>query len=428
LLSPNYEIIEYITNYFNKVDAVIISYASIGLYLLYRLITQHTNTYKLLRIASIILFSVLYLLLQHTNFLQNMKPYSYIPSFIKATQWKSLIADRNLYLANHKNIKEDINNVKINYDKIVIIMGESVNRHHMGIYGYPRPTTPFLTRLLKKDNSYRFDNVISSANQTRYAVPIALTDATATNFDRFFKSKSLFSTIKDYGFKSYWLSNQFVSGLADSFISSIANETDTNSTENFAYIPGGATGAKLDSVLLDKLKKIHTQQKEIYLFHLLGSHFKYSKRYPEGSGIIQNPINKIDEYDNSIFYTDYILSKIFDHFKNERLLFVYLSDHAEVVHPNKSGHGYTPPFRDEYEIPLFIYSSEANEKLARYNRKNLFNTENFKTFIEYLVGVKAEYSESTHNDQVISLNPNTVLKYSSLSQYDKNLITKKTND
>lgn len=50
--------------------------------------------------------------------------------------------------------------------------------------------------------------MISPINQTRYSIPIDLTNATVDNFNLFFTSKLIVTTFKKYGYKTYWLSNQ----------------------------------------------------------------------------------------------------------------------------------------------------------------------------------------------------------------------------
>lgn len=63
-----------------------------------------------------------------------------------------------------KNLNSDVviekNNSKIK--NIVIIIGESTTRNHMGIYGYKLNTTPNLKKLEEEGNLYKFTDTISS--------------------------------------------------------------------------------------------------------------------------------------------------------------------------------------------------------------------------------------------------------------------------
>ncbi len=71
------------------------------------------------------------------------------------------------------------------YDKIIFIQGESVNKHHMEVYGYDTNITPFLLQLKSQKKLYIF-NAIAPTKQTRYSVPIMHTQADAKSFKELF--------------------------------------------------------------------------------------------------------------------------------------------------------------------------------------------------------------------------------------------------
>lgn len=300
-------------------------------------------------------------------------------------------------------------------------MGEAVNKKHMGVYDYNISTTPFLSNLLQQKNSFKFD-VIAPTNQTRFSVPIALTDATVKHFYDFITSKSIISDLKEYGYKTYWLSNQFVVGKHETYISSIASEADYIKISNSKYLYG-MSGVKFDIVLLDYLKQINlnNNDKEVYFFHLLGSHTQYSKRYPAAHALFSNPKNIIEEYGNTIFYTDHIINEIYNKFKDKKLLLLYLSDHGEVVNIKKNGHGNFRPYQDEYDIPLIIHSSEHNEKLLKLkieNEKHLFNMEDFNHIVQYLTGIDNNITEISHNPKVFTVEPINIIDYRELNKFE----------
>lgn len=368
-LSPNYEIFEYLSTYLNIYDVMIVIYTLIGTYLIYYLIRNLYHSYKMLRTISIVFLLLIVISLNALSLTRAIIPYKYINDVAKANEWKNLIDKRAEYLKKQK--KHIIDTQNILYKKIVIIMGESANKNHMQAYGYSVHNTPYLSKLLQQDNSFKFD-VIAPTNQTRYSVPIDLTDATVAHFYDFITSQSIISDFNDYGYKTYWLSNQYMSGRNDSYIASIAHEASYSQTANFVYEDGGGAESKKDGVLLDYLDALHFKKntKELYVFHLLGSHFQYPKRYPKEHALFPNPKNVIEEYDNTIYYTDYILHEIYNRFKDTEALFIYVSDHGEVVSLEKSGHGFFPAFKSEYEIPLIIHSTINNERLLKLKNEN----------------------------------------------------------
>jgi glucan phosphoethanolaminetransferase (alkaline phosphatase superfamily) len=121
------------------------------------------------------------------------------------------------------------------------------------------------------------------------------------------------------------------------------------------------------------------RQETFIIVHTLGSHFRYNFRYPkpfekftpalEGTNDYSIASNKNKElftntYDNSILYTDYILSEIINKvaFKQGISAVLYISDHAENLYDNGTAivlHGSKIPPVPEIHIPLFIWTSPA---------------------------------------------------------------------
>lgn len=422
LLSPTHEMVEYLTTYVDLFDAAIFIYLSIGIYFIYLHFSKLHHTYKVTKFASFFLLAIIYLTASFTNNMQKMSPYKYISDLINANEWKNIVDKRIAYLGGLEDKNLTLPESSPQYDKIIIIMGESASRAQMSIYGYATPTTPFLEKLLKKENSLKLKNVIAPSNQTRFSVPISLTQATTNSFDDFMSSESIITKFKNYGYTTYWLSNQYLAGMHDSYIATIASEADYTKTANYVYETGGGADSEFDMILIDYLNELNVKNpnKEVYFLHLLGSHFKYEKRYPKGSGLFPHPENIVEIYDNTIHYTDAVLSEIFKKFEGTKSLFIYVSDHAEVVHLNKTGHGHVPTYSNEYDIPLIIHSSIHNNRLdviKEENDKKLLNTESLNHLIQYLTGIEDDTSKISHSSKVIVLSPSKVIDYNKLKQY-----------
>ena len=426
ILSPKYESLEYINTYIEFRDIITLSYFLIGIFLFYRLLLLAQNSYKIIKITALFLLLLLIWLLSSLGIMKILLPYKYIDDIQVANQWKDIADMRKEYLEKKSHITKKGN---LLYDKIIIIIGESANKHHMGIYNYKIDTTPFLSKLLKKSNSYKFDNIIASSNQTRYAVPLALTDAKVENFYNFASSESLINYFKSYGYKTYWLSNQFTLGKHDSYISSIAKESDYSAFANFVYEDGGKATTKYDIELLNQLNqdKIEDSSKELYIFHLLGSHFQYKKRYPKSHSLFQNPKNIVEEYDNTIYYTDYVISEIYKKFNNTNFLFIYLSDHGEVVNLKGSGHGFFPTYKDEYDTPLVVYSSLDNKRIDKLKERNIshtFNMESFNNIVKYIIGKSNNFEDISNNSHILVIDPKNIKDYNSLNTFEYQLSNK----
>lgn len=370
-LSPSYEVNEYIESFIGIREYTMafsfLILMALGLYY----IIKFNFKFKAFRLLSVIGLVPIVMLHDNFWFINNTHPKKITNALFEAREWKSVVNERLEYLSSIKsNSSKRLDNFI--YDNIVIIMGESVIRSRMSVYGYNLPTTPFLNEFIKSKYAYVFDNAISPANQTRFSLPLMLTSADVESFDLFKKSKSIVTSFKDYGYKTHWFSNQFMSGAHDSYISTIASEADETKIANFSYVTGGKTQTKYDDVLIEFLEKIDisNDNKGFFVLHMLGSHFQYDRRYPSGFGIFTNPVDKTQSYDNSLVYGDLIISNIHKFFERKKTLWIFTSDHGQVVNKSKNGHGFNnPSYKDEFEVPLIIFSSVYNPWLDNFYHK-----------------------------------------------------------
>ena len=419
-ISPRSETFEYLMTYIDYRDVLLGLYSFLILIALYKFIAHYMHSFKVLRFlgfvgATIIIIGVSF----YRNPLISVEPFS-IPNKCIEAKNHSKLYDLRKESIKGLSYSSDTNATML-YDKIIIIQGESVNKHHMSIYNYDKNTTPFLSSLKSEKNFYIF-NAIAPTNQTRYSVPILHTKANVHDFEKLFlNSKSDVGKYRNYGYKTYWLSNQASAGAEDSSIASVAQEANIYFFENVDF-----EQAKPDKILISYLKnnKLNAHN-ELYVLHLMGSHARYTQRYTTKHVLFSEPIDVEEAYDNTIFYTDYILKNIFEYFlkkfPNDKILFVYISDHGEVIHKNKHGHGYLPPFKDEYDIPFVIYSNVENDRidtLYQENKMEYFNLENLNYMIEYISGVKNDLNVS-HSNKVFALKPTNIFNYDKLQFYKK---------
>lgn len=418
-LSPIYESKEYFTRYIDSRDYGLILFSFFVLFLLFKFLRHFTHSYKVFRIIGsgvfvLILLSVTF----YINPLREFEPFS-VPCEVC-----SVLDDKNKIDQIMNARKEYIRHIKIlkanpknqMYDKIIIVMGESVNKSHMSLYGYPFPTTPFLTSLQKSKKLYVF-NAIAPTNQTRYSIPIDLTEANVHYYeDRYLHSCSILTRFKNNDYETYWISNQGSVGKNDSSLSSMASEANTTFFANINYLD-----AKTDEVLLDYLNKLQTNsKKEVYLLHLMGSHSDYINRYNKETALFKKAKNIVEEYDNSIHYSDSILSQIYARFKHEKLLLIYLSDHGENINLENNGHGFLPPYKDEYTVPFVIYSNVKNPRLDEIykdNKKGYFNLENFNSIVQYISGI-SNHKNLSYSHDVMAVEPSNIYNFDKLEVYN----------
>jgi len=408
--SATYERWEYFKTYIGVTDILMtigyIIVASAAILYVVKKLNLSPFARKMSLVASILAIAVSLLIFPAVETLKNFQ-LIHLPLTIYTTHDNlSIINERAAFLKTAKETKISCPN---SFNKIIFIQGESANKHHLSVYGYERKTTPFLDSI----KPYAL-NAIAPANQTRFAIPIELTDATVENFDVFYKDKSIVSKLSSCGYTTHWISNQGKTGEFDTTITSIAKEADhTYFLNDLDY-----TKAGLDGNVLKTLDSINTKTpaKQAFFIHLLGSHFSYVDRYPADKALLSGD-DVVTHYDNSIYYTDTIISEIYKRFPNDHALYIYLSDHSEIV--RKEGHGYSPSFKGEYEIPLVLWSKEKERlsKLFEDTKGKTINTESLNHIIEYLTGIRDKLNVS-YSSKVLSVIPENVVDYSTLPKYE----------
>ena len=230
--------------------------------------------------------------------------------------------------------------------KIVIVLGESDNKSHHGIYGYAYPTDRFMMGMQKKKDKIAVFNAISPAPITREAVIRAFSLATARQIEPFYENTSLLEMARNAGFQTLWLSKQGGVGLHDTLVKVIAMQAHTVS-----FIPG-----QFDDTLLKPFSEhLREDTKQFFVLHLRGSHLGY--KYGHNKADFErsaNSLPKYRHYDATIANTDQFLESLTALVGNDKnTLFIYISDHGEIV--NK-GHGMPALDARQYEIPFVVWS------------------------------------------------------------------------
>ena len=300
----------------------------------------------------------------------------YVPQTSIAGLWKDVtnyVAETQLYEVNHSERVADLNVDSTqtlaakSTGTIIIVIGESASRSYMKAFNknFQFDNTPWLDEKVNiNENFIIYPHAYSSWSQTVPVLQRALTEQSQYNTKEFYNSTSIIDTAKKAGYKTYWFSNQGRYGQFDSAITIVAKTADVAEWTDDAY----DFSDKYDSALLPYLEKVDGSQNNFIVLHLMGSHIYYNSRYPrefkrwttdDGTGMA----TAAPSYANTILYTDYILSQIYDYAsKNLNLqAMVYFSDHGENL---KISHNPDVFSFDMVRIPMFIYlSPEYREKL-----------------------------------------------------------------
>ena len=365
------ESLEFLTSSINFITGVLLSLfifvLVIALYILNSSSVINTENLKSkLCICLIIFFSMVsvFLFTKTSNSMYFNRIIYQSQDYIKAIiEYKKFRSEISL---NNRKLVVSANNVSENATFLVII-GESQNKNHMSVYGYERNTTPWLNSMKDDSNFIFFNHAYACHTLTMKALSQALTESNQYNNKSFAKSYSLVDIAKAAGFETYWISNQAKYGTFSSPVSVIAEMADHQIWLNI----DDNTGIVYDEEILLNLDKVNKNTgKKIVFIHLMGNHWEYKKRYPEKfsnefvedqSNIIDKAKNKnkLNEYDSSMLYNDYVVKRIFEYAKQNWNLYnmIYFSDHGEaVLSDNKHIPGLFE--LDMIEITVYIYCSD----------------------------------------------------------------------
>lgn len=310
---------------------------------------------------------------------------SYIPVY-NLGYFLTALQEESLLDSIKNNIPQyDLSVRETGIDNYIVIVGESARTGNMGVYGYPKPTTPRLQAQL--ENIVLFNNAISGAPVTMLAVPFALTKDSVTNHHINNYPDNIINIANQAGFETSWLSAQSAFGSKGTAVSAIAMNA-----QNKLWI------TRYDKELLPPLYGIldnKGNKKKLIVLHLYGSHEPASARYPsdDDAAIFSEENDGIDaEYNNSIRYTDDLLGELFESLKNTKTSILYFSDHALERNPGNSTlyyHGGVFPSQEAYHVPMFIWYS-AEVKMAERNKviNDFFSTTYNYQLINAWMGIK----------------------------------------
>lgn len=328
---------------------------------------------------------------------------------------------------------------------IVLIIGESYNRGHASLYGYEKQTTPRMDSLANKKELFAFSNVVSCWNMTSYSFKNMLSMHSLDQEGAWCDTPLFPALIKKAGYHVDFLTNQFamqkdldVHDFSGGFFLNSQKLSDNmfNCRNERRY--------EFDESLVSHYDTLgcNDETNKFVIFHLMGQHFSYNKRYPRHRAHFKsNHYNRPDIknqknvrivawYDNATLYNDSVVCEIIKRFSNKDAIVIYLPDHGEEVFDEMQRFArcvwdeVTPAIaRQEFVIPMMIWCSRQYRtnhpdviRQIRKARKKPFMTDDISHMLLYLAGIHCkEYSESRN---LLSPNYNSARRRMLRNKYD----------
>ncbi|MFJ3055223.1 phosphoethanolamine transferase [Herbaspirillum sp. NPDC087042] len=292
---------------------------------------------------------------------------------------------------------------------LVWVIGESINRANMSLYGYERNTTPMLEAMRKELIVFR--DVVSSEPATMASLMKMLTPADLDDPQAWSRQPDVLMLAREAGFRIIWLSNQapndgwlgLVARRADQqvFINKGAGRGENNFDGNL--LPG------LETALADPAPR------KLIVVHLLGAHPTYDMRYPDDyarfDGVRDAVTEKLEkdarspwirqlrnEYDNAIAYHDVVLANMLRltmrAAPGDNASLLFSSDHAQEVGHTRNHAGQSVADASGYEIPMLLWTRSFTGKSAEDKAQleyRPYQTDQMEHTVLGLLGVESVY-------------------------------------
>ncbi|HEB7545499.1 phosphoethanolamine transferase [Campylobacter coli] len=280
---------------------------------------------------------------------------------------------------------------------LVLVVGETARAANYSLGGYTKNDTNFYTN---KNNVVFFDNFSSCGTATAVSLPCMFSLSKRQNYSSSEYQENVMDILQKTGVKASWIDNN--SGKCKGVCDRLSDKQQLSSDWDENLLPS----------LKERLGNLDTQN--IIVLHLQGSHGPaYYKRYPSEFKKFTptcdtNELSKcasealINTYDNTLLYTDYLLSEIIELLKEKKdyeSSLLYLSDHGESLGENGiylHGMPYAIAPRHQTHIPVIFWSSDENLMTTAQNHKslNLSQDNLFSTLLGYFNIQTAVYEPS----------------------------------
>lgn len=256
---------------------------------------------------------------------------------------------------------------------MIVLVGETARAQNYQALGYNRPTN---THTQNIKNLFFFHHVTSCGTATAVSLPCMFSFLGKDLYSRekFDSQDNVTDFFKASGFNAVWIDNNTGSkGVAHNIKSLQASDCDGEPCPDSVTLP----------LVQDAIKDFKGNDGIIFV-HLIGSHGPtYFMRYPSEHAFFKPECRTSDirtctheqilnTYDNTILYTDYIMSQMISILENHDTQYhtalLYVSDHGESLGEHGvylHGLPYALAPQEQTHVPLALWMSD---KMMRHKK------------------------------------------------------------
>lgn len=302
---------------------------------------------------------------------------SYLPIYrlVSALHINSIErAQTGLYLQKYSHIA--IDSCSITSPDIVLIIGESYNKHHSSLYGYHLPTTPFQVQEARSGRLFVFNDAVTPYNLTSEVFKNILSLNDCSTNEEWYEKPLFTQILKNAGYNVSFISNQYQAKDFNDF--SAGAFIDNIQISKLQFCHRNSQLHEYDMGLLqdyDSLKTYNTGH-NLTILHFIGQHIDYKNRFPQEYNTFSNAdyhrpdlteeeVSIISDYDNATLYNDEVIRQVITTFQSTNAIILFLSDHGEECYDeiHTFGRQHTQDLnkfvaKNEFEVPFWIWCSE----------------------------------------------------------------------
>lgn len=311
---------------------------------------------------------------------------------------------------------------------IVLVIGESVSRHHSQMYGYKMPTTPLQLKREKNGELVRFSDVVAPWNLTSFVFKNLFSMHVVGQEGEWCDYPLFPELFRKAGYHVTFITNQFLPQATAAVYDFSGGFFLNNPTLSEAQFDTRNDQLyKLDGSLLgvyDRLKKENTDH-NLTILHLMGQHVNYKQRYAKEqrrfnaddyadfrSDLNVKERSMLAHYDNATLYNDSVLDQVLRRFEKEDAIVIYVPDHGEECYEGDRGficrnHSATIDYdlaKYEFEIPFWIWASPTYRQkhadvwaLVRQAKDRPFMTDRLAHTLLALAGIHSKDYHPEYN-------------------------------
>jgi len=339
---------------------------------------------------------------------------------------------------------------------IVLIIGESYNRHHAQLYGYGKETTPHQVRRARRGELYAFTDVVSPWNLTSFVFKNLLSMHCVGDSGEWCDYPLFPEVFKKAGYKVTFITNQFITKAKEPvydfsggfFINNpqLSNAMfDVRNGRMYRY-DDGVVGC-FDKIVEDSTIKVGGKDGEnnLIILHLKGQHVRYLDRCPKQlrkfeykdydiPSLDKRSLLILADYDNAVRYNDFICNEIIKRFEKKDAIVIYVPDHGEECFGGGIKvfgrlHSANVDYRlahEEFEIPFWIWCSKTYKRKHRdvyrriiKSRRKPMMTDRLAHTLLYIAGIETDAYKEKYNILSPYYDESTPRILKGVADYDK---------